>query len=289
MTRPVALPPPETKPPRPRLSARLVRAMPRIVFGAYLTLFFVYLFAPLVVMSAAAFNTSRFPTVTPWLGTTTDWFTAMANDRAMWRALWTSAIVAFGVVAIAVPVGTAAALVLTSLHARARSVLYALMVSPLLTPGVVIGISTLILWRPLGVGGGLTLIVLAQASFISAYVMLMVAARLQRFDRTLEEAALGLGASKVMVFRRIILPFLRPALLAAALIATLQSVENYNTTLFVRGFETPLTVYIATQVRTGLTPAVNALALVMIALTVLGALTWEIARRIDARRKAAAT
>jgi spermidine/putrescine transport system permease protein len=104
-------------------------------------------------------------------------------------------------------------------------------------------------------------------------------ARLQRFDRTQEEAALGLGASRVMVFRRVLLPFLRPALLASGGLAILQSVENYNTTLFVRGFETPLTVFIATKVRTGLTPAVNALALIIIAVTIIGAVAWEIARR----------
>ncbi|MDM7459444.1 MAG: ABC transporter permease subunit, partial [Paracoccus sp. (in: a-proteobacteria)] len=92
-------------------------------------------------------------------------------------------------------------------------------------------------------------------------------------------AALGLGASRVMVFRRITLPFLRPALFAASGLALLQSVENYNTTLFVRGFETPLTVFIATKVRTGLTPAVNALALVIILAVILGAIAYEIARR----------
>jgi spermidine/putrescine transport system permease protein len=153
------------------------------------------------------------------------------------------------------------------------------MVSPLLMPGVVIGISTLILWRQLGVGGGLFLIVVAQSSFIICYVMLMVMARLQRFDRTQEEAALSLGASRPMVFRRVMLPFLRPALLASAGLAALQSIENYNTTLFVRGFETPLTVFIATKVRTGLTPAVNALALILILGAVLGAIGYEIARR----------
>lgn len=217
-------------------------------------------------------------------GTTLEWFAALAKDGAMWQALWTSFVVAFFVVAVALPVGTAAALVLTSLHARARSLLYALMVSPLLTPGVVIGIATLVLWRRVGVGGGVFLIVVAQASFIICYVMLMIAARLQRFDRTQEEAALGLGASKFMVFRRVLLPFLRPALYAAGVLAVLQSIENYNTTLFVRGFDTPLTVYIATKVRTGLTPAVNALALIMIAATVIGAVAYEVARRRQARR-----
>jgi spermidine/putrescine transport system permease protein len=89
-----------------------------------------------------------------------------------------------------------------------------------------------------------------------------------------------------MVFRRVLLPFLKPALIAAAFIAFLQSVENYNTTLFVRGFDTPLTVYIATKVRTGLTPAVNALGLVLIAITILAAVGYEISRRAQARRRA---
>lgn len=259
----------------------------RVLFVFYMAAFFIYLFAPLVVMSAATFNTSRFPTITPWQGTTLQWFSALWKDGAMWQSVWTSIVVAFFVVLVAIPVGTAAALILTSLHARARSFLYALMVSPLLTPGVVIGIATLVLWRQLNVGGGLFLIVLAQASFIICYVMLMVAARLQRFDRTQEEAALGLGASKFMVFRRILLPFLKPALIAAGFLAMLQSIENYNTTLFVRGFETPLTVFIATKVRTGLTPAVNALALVMIAITIISAIALEILRRRRAARSAA--
>ena len=253
--------------------------MARVFLGLYLAAFFGYLFAPLIVMGTAAFNDSRFPTITPWRGATLQWFEAMAADAAMWRALGVSVVVAVGVVAIALPIGAAAALLLTSLQARAKGVLYALMVSPLLTPGVVIGIATLVLWRQMGVGGGVHLIVLAQSSFIIAYVMLMVAARLQRFDRTQEEAALSLGASRVMVFRRVLLPFLRPALLAAGFIAILQSIENYNTTLFVRGVDTPLTVYIATKVRTGLTPAVNALGLVMIVATILAALGYELSRR----------
>ncbi|RJE81404.1 ABC transporter permease [Paracoccus sp. JM45] len=257
----------------------------RAVFVMYLAIFTLYLFAPLIIMGAAAFNESRFPTVIPWQRTTLQWFKAMWADAAMWQSLWTSVLVAICVVVVVVPIGTAAALVLTSLHARARSFAYGLMVSPLLTPGVVIGISTLILWRQMGVGGGIFLIVLAQSTYIICYVMLMVMARLQRFDRTQEEAALGLGASRMMVFRRVLMPFLKPALLASGGLAILQSVENYNTTLFVRGFETPLTVFIATKVRTGLTPAVNALALVIIVATVIGAIAYEVARRRQAARK----
>ncbi len=259
--------------------AAAIDAIPRLLFLLYLVALLAYIFVPLGVMGAATFNTSRFPTVTPWLGTTLDWFTALANDQAMRDALVTSFLIAAGVIAFSLPVGTAAALVLTSLHGRARGFLYAVMVSPLLMPGVVIGISTLIFWRGFGIGGGLTLIVLAQSSFITAYVMLMVAARLHRFDRIQEEAALGLGASKGLIFRRILLPYLRPSLLAAGTIAFMQSIENYNTTLFVRGVETPLTIFIATKVRTGLTPAVNALGLTLMLVTIIGAILWELARR----------
>lgn len=261
----------------------VLAALPRIIFAVYMALFFLYLFLPLVVMGLATFNASKFPTVTPWLGTTLDWFAALWADQAMWKALRLSIFIGLGVIAISLPIGTAAALFLNSLQNRSRSLFYALMVSPLLTPGVAIGIATLVLWRQAGVGGGTLLIVLAQASFITAYVMLMVAARLQRFDRTLEDAAIGLGASRLMVFRRILLPYLKPSLLAATFIAFLQSFENYNTTLFVRGTETPLTVYIATKVRTGLTPAVNALGLVLIALTVIVAVAFELSRRSSSR------
>jgi len=259
----------------------------RLLTGAYLVLFFGYLFLPLGIMAAATFNSSRFPTVTPWMGFTLGWFQALWEDQRMWAALGTSLIVGAGVIALAVPLGLAAALLLDRLHSRAKTVLYALMVSPLLTPGVIVGISTLVFWREwFGVSGGLFLTVVAQSSFIAAYAMLLFSARLERFDPALEEAALDLGATHGQVFRRITLPYLMPAILSAALLAFLQSFENYNTTLFVRGLDTTLTVYIATKVRTGLTPAVNALSLVLIALTILGAVVYEILRRREARRQA---
>lgn len=245
----------------------------------YIGVFFLYLFTPLIIMGLATFNDSRFPTVSPWRGTTLKWFEALAQDNAMWEALGNSALVAFGVLLVAVPVGVCCALFLSSVDGRGKTFLYSLMMSPLLTPGVIVGISTLIFWRGLSVNGGIVLTVIAQTTFISAYVMLMVLARLQRFDRTLENAALSLGATQWQTFRRILLPYLKPAIYSAAVIAFLQSFENYNTTLFVKGYDTTLTVYIASKVRTGLTPAVNALGLVLIAITIVLAVAYEIKRR----------
>jgi spermidine/putrescine transport system permease protein len=251
----------------------------RYAIRFYIGVFFIYLFTPLIIMGLATFNDSRFPTVSPWRGATLKWFEALAQDGAMWTALWTSIVVAAGVLIVAVPVGICCALFLSTVQGKGKTFLYTLMMSPLLTPGVIVGISTLIFWKGLSVSGGVFLTIVAQTTFISAYVMLMVLARLQRFDRTLENAALSLGATQWQAFRRILLPYLKPAIISAAAIAFLQSFENYNTTLFVKGYDTTLTVYIASKVRTGLTPAVNALGLVMISITIVLAIVYEIKRR----------
>ena len=251
----------------------------RFAVRFYIGVFFVYLFTPLIIMGLATFNDSRFPTVSPWKGATLKWFEALAQDGAMWTALWTSILVAAGVLVVAVPIGICCALFLSTVQGRGKTFIYTLMMSPLLTPGVIVGISTLIFWKGLSVSGGVFLTVVAQTTFIAAYVMLMVLARLQRFDRTLENAALSLGATQWQAFRRILLPYLKPAIISAAAIAFLQSFENYNTTLFVKGYDTTLTVYIASKVRTGLTPAVNALGLVMISITILLAIVYEVKRR----------
>ncbi|PJE53288.1 ABC transporter permease [Marinomonas sp. BSi20584] len=251
----------------------------RFAVRFYIGVFFVYLFTPLIIMGLATFNDSRFPTVSPWKGATLKWFEALVQDGAMWTALWTSVLVAAGVLVIAVPIGICCALFLSTVQGKGKTFIYTLMMSPLLTPGVIVGISTLIFWKGLSVSGGVFLTVVAQTTFIAAYVMLMVLARLQRFDRTLENAALSLGATQWQAFRRILLPYLKPAIISAAAIAFLQSFENYNTTLFVKGYDTTLTVYIASKVRTGLTPAVNALGLVMISITILLAIVYEVKRR----------
>ncbi len=268
-----------------------------LFIGLYLFLFFAYLFLPLVFMVAAAFNDSRFPTMLPWQGFTLDWFwgfdsrgrpIGLFQDARMGQAIWNSILIGLGVIAISLPVGLAGALYLQTIRSRAKPLIYGIMVSPILTPGVILGISTLVFWRSsFGVGGGLLLAMIAQSTFIAAYCMLLFMARLERFDRTQEEAALDLGASQALVLRRILLPYLMPAILSAAFIAFLQSFENYNTTLFVIGTQDTLTLNIASRVRLGLTPAVNAIGVIMIALTILGAIVYEVLRRREARRSAA--
>jgi spermidine/putrescine transport system permease protein len=263
---------------------------------AYMVLFLLYMIAPLVVMSGAAFNDSKLPSIVPWKGFTTHWFGEMIADQRMMLAFGNSLWVAVAVAVISILVGTASAILINSISGRVRTVVYGLMISTILIPGVVIGISTMILWTKMGnalgtefflFNPGLHLSVLGQVSYIAAMVMLLVLARLQSFDAGLEEAALDLGASHGQVMRRILLPHLYPAILAGGAVAFFQSIENFNVTQFTRGGADTLTVYVFSKVRAGITPTINALAFLLILVTLALALVYEFNRRRLARIEAA--
>ncbi len=245
-----------------------------VILNAYLVVFFAYLFLPLIVMALAAFNAYEYPSVTQWRGWTLKWFGELANDQRMLQGLWNSILVAVGVVCLSLPLGLAGAFLLTRLQGRWNTTLYAVMVSPLLTPGIILGVSTLIFWRRFDVPAGLFLTVIAQSSFIASYSMLMFMARLQRQDRTLEEAALDLGASNVFTFRRITLPFLMPTILTAAVVAFLQSFENYNTTIFAIGGDWTLVTEIGSRFRFGLSPVINVIGVIFVVITVIAAVAY---------------
>jgi spermidine/putrescine transport system permease protein len=266
----------------------------RVVVWLYIGLFFLYLFGPLVIMGITAFNASSYPQVYPFEGFTLKWFDGLLRDADIIYGLKNSLWIGFLVVLVSVPVGLAAAILMTQVYSRARSFYYLIVVSPVLTPGVIIGISTVIFWREMtGATGtrflydGTLMTVVAQSSFISAYTMLIFLARLQRFDRAQEEAALDLGASHPQVFLHILLPFMRPAILSAAALAFLSSFENYNTTTFSILADKTLTTVLAGRLRQGTTPAISALAVLIIAVTFLGAVAYEILKRREEAAKAA--
>jgi spermidine/putrescine transport system permease protein len=258
------------------------------MIGFYIFLFFLYLFGPLAVMSVTAFNTPAYPQAIPFESFTLEWFVKLWNHRAMMEGLRNSFIIGLGVVALSVPVGLAAAIIMNQIYHRARGMFYLVTVSPVLTPGVIIGISTVIFWKDvLGATEftkeyfykGIILSIFGQSSFVAAYCLLIIMARLQRFDRAQEEAALDLGASYPQVFWHILLPFLKPALISAAVIAFLSSFENYNTTTFAILADKTLVTVLAGEVRQGTTPALSALAVIIIGISLLGAIVYEIMKR----------
>lgn len=252
----------------------------RIAYGAYVTLFFLYMAVPLVVVAVFAFNNAQFPGL-PWKGFTTAWFVGPADprlglihDRRIVAGFVNSLSVAIAVTALSLTVATTTALLFERHDFRFKELAYLLMLAPLVIPGVILGISILVFSSTIAnsvysafhieisvLRPGLFLIVLGQFSFIATIATLVVAARLRKFDRTLEEAALNLGASPVTVFRTITLPFLRPALIGSGVVSLLISFENFNTTLMLNGSNAPLTIVMFDRMREGSTPVLNAVSL----------------------------
>jgi len=266
------------------------RVVMKAMIAFYLLIFFVYLFGPLAVMGVTAFNTPNYPQAYPFEAFTTHWFTDLLGDRDLMYGLGKSITIGVGVICLAVPVGLAAAIVMTQIYWRARALYYLIVVSPVLTPGVILGISTVIFWKDFTAAtgtkflfNGTLLSIIGQSTFICAYCMLVFLSRLQRFDRAQEEAALDLGASYPQVFWHILLPFLRPAILSAAVLAFLSSFENYNTTTFAILADKTLVTVLAGRVRQGTTPALSALAVIIVAITLAGAIIYEILRRREDR------
>jgi spermidine/putrescine transport system permease protein len=265
----------------------------RAVTAGYVGAFFVFLFVPLAVVAAFAFNDANYP-APPWRGFTLDWFlggraggrTGLFADAPLLRSIGTSVVVAAWVTVLSVLVGTANAFLLERAQFRGKSALSLLMLAPLVIPGVILGISILAfasrlaqladdLWgleleflRP-----GLPLVVLGQFSYIVSIATLTIAARLKRFDTTLEEAAFNLGASRRAVLATVTLPYLKPALIGAAAISFLMSFENFNTTLMLVGSDPPLTVMMYGRMREGATPVLNAVSLFLMVASALLALT----------------
>ncbi len=261
----------------------------KIFLALYLVVFFGYLLGPLVIMSITAFNSPGFPRAAPWECLTFEWFDVLANDQRIMTGLKNSFIVGLGTVILSVTLGLAGALMLTQIYPKLRATYYTVIIAPILIPGVVLGISTLVFWDRinimLGLGNdsflhnGIFLTILGQSTFIASYCMLVFLARLQRFDTGLTEAALDLGATNVQAFRKVLLPFLKPAIASAAVLAFLASFENYNTTTFTFGKYPTLTIELAQKVRYGINPSISALAFTIVVLTIFAAVAHEVSQR----------
>lgn len=254
----------------------------RLVYGGYVLLFFLYLALPLTVVAVFAFNDSQFPSL-PWEGFTWNWFfgdkspqIGVFHERGILRAVGTSAFVAICVSVLSVSVGTTNAFLFNRYDFRGKGALYVLMLLPLVIPGIVLGISILVFSSTLANGvwnaakldiqalrPGLLLVILGQFSFITTIATLVITARLQKFDRTLEEAALNLGASRLTAVRTITIPFLMPAMIGAMVVAFLMSFENFNTTLMLVGSDAPLTIAMFDRLKEGSTPLLNAVSLLL--------------------------
>ena len=269
-------------------NARAVRLGLRVWFGIIV----VFLYLPIVFMIAFSFDASTTPGL-PIQGPTLHWYDVMLNNRVLLRAVGNSVSVAAVVAILATVIGTMAAFVLVRGGLRYPNATRVAFTLPIMVPGVLIGISLLIFFsRAAHVGLSLGTVIAGQLVLTVPFVVIIVAARLQGFDRALEWAAADLGASPRQAIRHIVLPLIAPAIMAGALICVTLSIDEFVVTWFTIGAQPTLPTYIYTQVKFGVTPEVNAVATVMLFATLLifgvASLVLGRARRLPGLRRGSA-
>ena len=245
--------------PHARLTRRLLWLLAWILMA--------FLYTPIVLLVLFSFNTPRTPGL-PIVGLTLDWYHQALTNRVLLDAVWNSIVVA-GLVAVAATIiGTMAAFPLVRGRIRYPGAARVFATLPIMLPGMLLGIGILIfLRRVLDMQLSLLTVVAGHLVLTVPFVILIVAARLQGFDRNLEWAAADLGADPKRTVRYVILPLIWPAVLAGALISVTLSIDEFVVTFFTVGPQSTLPLYIYTQIKFGVTPEVNAIATVMLGAT----------------------
>src|SRR5436309_3636662 len=269
--------------------ARIARAL----LSGYAAAIYVFLFAPIVLLLLFSFNANTYGSF-PITGWTIKWYSQLFSDYEIQDALRTTLKVGFEVTAVSVLLGTAAAFPLVPGCLPFPAGFRVAMTLPIMIPGILIGICLLVLFtQVVKVPLSPSTAVIGQSLYTTPFVLLLVAARLQGFDRNLERAASDLGANTFNRLRLVILPLIFPAILAGALFAFTLSFDEFVITYFIIGGYNTLPIYIYTQIKYGITPEVNALAsLLLMASIVLLALAFTLpamiraVRRVVVRRRA---
>jgi len=242
--------------------AQQTRGCLSLVAGATL----VFLYLPIVFLVLFSFEQADTPGF-PITGLTLHWYEKMLTDSAIHSALFNSVIVAVIVAILATTIGTMAAFPLVRGGIRFPGTARILFTLPIMIPGVLIGLGLLVFITLLGIKLGLHTVIAGHLVFTTPFVVLIVAARLQGFDRRLEWAAADLGASNRQTLRHIVLPLIAPAIVAGALLSVTLSIDEFVVTFFTIGPQLTLPLFIITQIKFGVTPEVNALATVILVVT----------------------
>jgi len=252
-----------------------------------LTLGFAFLYIPMLILIIFSFNESRLVTV--WAGFSTKWYGELLQNQAFLDAAWVTVKVGLLSSTLATILGTMAAFVLVRSGRFFGHTLFSGMIyAPLVMPEVITGLSLLLLFISIGMPRGVTTIVLAHATFSMCYVSAVVSSRMATFDRSLEEAAYDLGCTGWDAFKSVTLPIIAPAVFAGWLLAFTLSLDDLVIASFTSGpGSTTLPIKIFSSVRLGVSPEINALSTLIIAIVTMGVITASlVSKRTITRRRA---
>ena len=251
-----------------------------------LTLGFAFLYLPMVILVIYSFNSSKLVTV--WAGFSTKWYGELMRNEAFLDAAWVTIKVAVLSSTFATVLGTLAAYVLVRAgRFWGRTLFSGMIYAPLVMPEVITGLSLLLLFIGIGLDRGVMTIVLAHTTFSMCYVSVVVSSRLATFDMSLEEAALDLGSPPFEAFRLVTLPIIAPAVISGWLLAFTLSLDDLVIASFTSGpSATTLPIKIFSAVRLGVSPEINALSTIMIAIVTIGVISASlISKRAAVRQR----
>jgi putrescine transport system permease protein len=239
-----------------------------------------FLYLPIAILVIYSFNASRLVTV--WAGWSTRWYVELLHDEAMLQAAWISLRVAFLSATVATVLGTLAALSLVRMgRFRGRLLFSAMIYAPLILPEVITGLSLLLLFVAVAIDRGFWTVVIAHTTLTLGFVTVIVQARLMGFDRSIEEAAMDLGAPPVKTFFAITLPLIAPAVAAGWMLAFTLSLDDLVIASFTTGpGATTLPIRIYSEVRLGVKPEINAICTIMIAVVAIGVIAASLLSKL---------
>ena len=245
-------------------------------------LVFLFLYVPILAVVAFSFNSGEQTAV--WQGFTFEWYAALFEDADLWRACRNSLMVAGAATLIATVIGTATALAIERYRFRFRAALVRCLYLPIIIPDIVLAIALLSFYVQTRIPLGLTSLIIAHGVFNIAYVTIVVRARLQGYDNSVEDAALDLGATEWQTFWRITLPLIAPGIIGGALLAFTLSIDDFVITFFTAGVGwTTLSVHIYSLLKFGITPKINAISTMLLVNSIIFILLFLRFREKDAR------
>ena len=251
--------------------------------GIYLALITLITYLPIAIVVIFSFNDSKLTVA--WEGFSLRWYEELLRDAALIEALQNSLILGAVSVAVSAVIGTLGAVGMARVHYRSKGMMEYLSTIPIMVPEIILGMVFLAFFSLMNLPFGMVTLVIAHTSFCIPYIYMMVKARLVGIDKSLEEAARDLGASPRRIFWDITLPLIMPAVLSGCLLAFAMSFDDVVISIFVNGPKlSTLAIKVYTQMKTGVTPEINALCTIILGAVILVMLLRAAFQRIFRKR-----
>lgn len=251
--------------------------------GYFSIVIFGFMYMPLLVLTVFSFNNSKYGA--KWEGFTLEWYSRLMQNGSLLESLRTSLVVAFSAVAVSLVLGTLMAVGLARFSFPGKRFYQGISYLPLIVPEISIAVATLVFLVSIALPLSILTVIISHIVYFLAFIAIVVSSRLSGLDPHLEEAAMDLGANSAQAFVKVLLPQLMPAILSGGLLSFVLSMDDFLLTSFTAGVgATTLPMAIYAAIRTGVTPEINALSVLLIVSSSVIAGLAEFVRRMGKRQ-----